>query len=1035
MSPAIKDSENEHEAYLRILSLSSLFQGNFNIDWLQDLSKGKASLILAALNFGVKKKWLTSRDAGIFCFIDPSRQNRLLNSLSSDEQKSMHQRVADLLIEEASTDPNIVNAVVPHLLHISNDMPGCQLLLSHGNIYRIKHRYTEASRYYDKAIEDLGNLKSEEAERLFISVALRYLRMLTEELASDRVIAFQKKAIELAEKYDEKKSLSMLYMHLARSEALRSRYRKAIKLFHRGMELAETLSDHKFKRTTAIFGQFFHYWLGRFKEVIRSYEALAPDVDEFPTELSQVSAVLLAGGAYAVVGQVSQGLGLVDAMRAQCHKLQDFYMESTAGICMGQILMASNHIEEARPYLEESVKTAFENGHLYAYGVGLVQLSHLYYMTGEKEKSRDHLQKAIKLKNQSQIFFTQCASSFFATCWAMETGEFPAIADFSFAQEIDSAIESENIFMKGLALRYKALLLNRQGAPAPDIIVVLRRSIHYLQDSGHIIELAASFIEMARTHLRIGHPEKAQQYAAKAAKISSALHISLIPADIHALLGSHGHGENLLDEILRLGQELVMITDNRDLPRRIISTVNRITGAERGAIFYPSKEGHQGMILRAAKNLTAGDVTMPAFAESLQLIEEAYKTGQGKIKDNDVEGFPYDPDSSPIRSCLCVPMIIRGKVAGVLYHDNRLFHGAFKARDLNILNYFAAQAAIAMDNAQSWETLQNMYEQQQHEKQYYKEQYIENIHFEEFVGKSPAILNVFRKIEKVSGTDATVLIEGETGVGKELVARSLHSGSLRNDHPFIRVNCGALPETLITSELFGHEKGAFTGATSRRIGRFELADKGTLFLDEIGDITPEVQVRLLRVLQSKEFERVGGQETLCSDFRLIAATNRDLRKEVLKGRFRQDLFYRLNIFPIHVPPLRERREDIPLLAQYFLKVYAGKFNKDMQRIAQKDMDIMTAYNWPGNVRELENVMERGVILSAGSIFTLPKWNEETAMASEEAQHLSLKEHEKKYIRNILEKTQGKIRGSGGAAEVLDIHPNTLYSRMKKLGIS
>jgi transcriptional regulator with GAF, ATPase, and Fis domain len=339
-----------------------------------------------------------------------------------------------------------------------------------------------------------------------------------------------------------------------------------------------------------------------------------------------------------------------------------------------------------------------------------------------------------------------------------------------------------------------------------------------------------------------------------------------------------------------------------------------------------------------------------------------------------------------------------------------------------------------MDNAEAWGALQDLCEKQQSEKQYYKEQYLASSRFENFVGKSPGIAKVFGQIDRVAGTDATVLISGETGVGKELVAWSIHNGSARRNYPFICVNCGALPESLICSELFGHERGAFTGAVSRRIGRFELANGGTLFLDEISEISMEVQVRLLRVLQSREFERVGGQEVLRSDFRLLAATNRDLWKEVQAGRFREDLYYRLNVFPIRVPPLRERKEDIPLLAYYFLKIYATKLKKAMENIAVREMEKLVAYGWPGNVRELENVIERGVILGHGPDYRVPELGPIFLDQNTTTPSASLKENERNHILAVLKQTGGKITGAGGAAVILDIHPNTLYSRMKKLGI-
>jgi transcriptional regulator with GAF, ATPase, and Fis domain len=363
-----------------------------------------------------------------------------------------------------------------------------------------------------------------------------------------------------------------------------------------------------------------------------------------------------------------------------------------------------------------------------------------------------------------------------------------------------------------------------------------------------------------------------------------------------------------------------------------------------------------------------------------------------------------------------------------------MFRNPFKEEDLDTLSYFASQAAIAMDNAQAYEQIRILNEELSLENQYYEQQESEVFHFEEIIGKSEEIKTVLSQITQVADTDSNVLILGETGVGKELVARAIHRRSQRKDKAFIRVNCTAFPETLIASELFGHEKGAFTGATERRIGRFEMANKGTIFLDEIGDIPLNVQVRLLRVLQQKEFERIGGKSTIHSDFRLITATNHDLFNDVKLNLFREDLYYRLNVFPIHLPPLRDRNEDIPLLAYYFLNTYASKFNKNIEKILKSDMEKMVEYDWPGNVREKENVIERGLILSSGTTFKMPELKRQHGEAEVQKGKMTFKEMETNYIISTLKAANGKIRGVGGAAEIMDIHPNTLYSKMRRLGI-
>jgi len=306
--------------------------------------------------------------------------------------------------------------------------------------------------------------------------------------------------------------------------------------------------------------------------------------------------------------------------------------------------------------------------------------------------------------------------------------------------------------------------------------------------------------------------------------------------------------------------------------------------------------------------------------------------------------------------------------------------------------------------------------------------------FENIISTSDELNKVLRSVEQVASTDSSVLILGETGTGKELLARAVHSISKRADRPLVKVNCATLPENLIESELFGHEKGAFTGAISRKIGRFELANGGTIFLDEIGELPLSLQTKLLRVLQEGEFERLGDTNTLKVDVRVIAATNRNLEKEIVEGSFRKDLFYRLNVFPIKIPPLRDRREDIPLLVNHFLKKYNTKVGKELELISKEMMERLQRYDWPGNVRELENIIERAVVTSTGKKLIIGDWLAQSDTSKTRSKILPLEEMEKQYIIEVLENTEWKVSGEKGAAKILDINPQTLVSRMKKLGV-
>jgi PAS domain S-box-containing protein len=320
------------------------------------------------------------------------------------------------------------------------------------------------------------------------------------------------------------------------------------------------------------------------------------------------------------------------------------------------------------------------------------------------------------------------------------------------------------------------------------------------------------------------------------------------------------------------------------------------------------------------------------------------------------------------------------------------------------------------------------------EKSYLEEELVTTQQFEEIVGESTGLKRVLKQVEDVAGTDATVLILGETGTGKELIARAIHRLSPRRDNAFVKLNCSAIPSGLLESELFGHEKGAFTGAIAQKIGRLELAHQGTFFLDEVGDLPAELQPKILRALQEKEFERVGGTRTIPVNVRLVAATNRDLAKMVGTGQFRSDLYYRLRVFPVTIPPLRERRDDIPLLVRYFLAIHSKRMGRRIETIPDGIMKILVGWHWPGNIRELENFIERSVILSPGAVLRAPLAELERIEESSESADSNLEAAEREHILRILRECKGMISGANGAAERLGLKRTTLNSKIKKLGI-
>ncbi|MBZ5563344.1 MAG: sigma 54-interacting transcriptional regulator [Acidobacteriia bacterium] len=494
-----------------------------------------------------------------------------------------------------------------------------------------------------------------------------------------------------------------------------------------------------------------------------------------------------------------------------------------------------------------------------------------------------------------------------------------------------------------------------------------------------------------------------------------------------------------LSLLLDINQSLVTILDRSELFRAISNQCRSAMQCDYVSLSLPDAES-SGLRFYAldfprGKGFLQEETLLPLEGSP---SGEAFLSGK-PVALNSQGMSQLDPAINPavaegIRSGCFLPLISRNRVLGTL-NVGRLDDHPFSEDEVEFLCRVASHVAIAVENASAFCQIAGLKEKLAGEKLYLEDEIRTEHNFEEIIGESAALKKVLQLVETVATTPSTVLIHGETGTGKELIARAIHNLSSRRDRTFVKLNCAAIPLGLLESELFGHEKGAFTGAISQKIGRFELAHQGTLFLDEIGDIPLELQAKLLRVLQEQEFERLGGTRTIRVDVRLIAATNRDLTKMVAEKQFREDLYYRLNVFPIVVPPLRERREDIPLLVRYFVQQFARRADKRIETIPAETMEALVQWPWPGNIRELQNVIERAVILSAGSRLQVPLSDFKSPASSAAAAAESLVAVEKEHIVRTIRETRGQIGGPLGAAARLGMKRTTLQARMRKLGIS
>ncbi len=525
----------------------------------------------------------------------------------------------------------------------------------------------------------------------------------------------------------------------------------------------------------------------------------------------------------------------------------------------------------------------------------------------------------------------------------------------------------------------------------------------------------------------------------------NALHFDASQASQRQLLKKNER----LGLLLELTNHVVSNLELRDLLRAATASTRRVMGCEGACICLPDAGNTHLRIY--AMDFPFSDEAIQE--ESLVPIDEnlggaVFRTGKlwcGSVREARQLGMK-DTAQAEVGTVCILPLVSRGRALGIFgvvkYQDN-----ALTSDDIEFLTQITNQVAIAVENALAFGEIRELKEQLSKEKLYLEDEIRTEMNFAQIVGKSASLRRVLKQVETVAPTDSTVLIYGETGTGKELIARAIHDLSPRRSKPFVKLNCAAIPTGLLESELFGHEKGAFTGAIAQRIGRFEVANGGTIFLDEIGEIPLELQTKLLRVLQEREFERLGSSRTLRTDARLIAATNRDLEAMVGQQKFRPDLFFRLNVFPVHVPALRERHGDIPLLVRHFTQQFSRRMNRVIETIPSAAMDALCRYHWPGNIRELQNVIERAVIISPGPVLSVDvsdlKFPKAGPLAEKPASpkstngalHSVLEETERQQILKALKECNWVVAGPNGAAAHLAMKRSTLQLRMQKLGIA
>jgi transcriptional regulator with GAF, ATPase, and Fis domain/tetratricopeptide (TPR) repeat protein len=836
-----------------------------------------------------------------------------------------------------------------------------------------------------------------------------------------------------AGKTGDRRSRAMINLHLGRLFYFAEKREEAMSVFELGKTEVEQLGDEDILTQAAEFIGLYYFIQGRFTEAINYFEHASQSF-EFETQrrvINPSGPVWLSYSA-AFLGQFHRAIGTLDYYRRVAIESGDNGLATTLRAVLGIILLGIKKNKEAHFHLSGALQEAVSTQNILASYFAKGGLSVHHFMEGRTQLAWEWIGQNLEEGAAAGLIHQYASPIVLEALYEFHQSGMSKIGPLTYAGEFKRIMREPNVHLKGVALRLKALEMVVNGDDISAIELALLRSEDYLKQSGDPVQLGKTYVEMARLQLLSGNLDEARKLADNARKGFGSYMDVFFPDDLRQLLTvksdlkvHRDSGEHLLGMFSDVIQELSPSADFDFLLSRTVKATNRFFGAERGCIFWFSRRGtKKAPVLRGPCNLSETDISADDFKDSFSLVFKAYHENQPKVFRQ--EAFRMNP--SNVKAMLCVPFEVAGNVRGVLYHDNSYVQDCFNDFDTDQLKQMAQWLTSYIDHIFEFSRrMEKKTSDQLGQLELTDEQSI--------ITQSRIMKKTLDQTDHIASTDSSVLILGETGVGKELLAKRIHQMSKRQNSPLVIIDPTVIPENLVESELFGHEKGAFTGADRQKKGRIELAHKGTLFIDEVGEIPKSIQVKLLRAIQEKTMMRVGGTKSIFSDFRLIAATNRDLAREVAAGRFREDLYYRLNVIPIELPPLRERGEDILILARHFIERFSLKYNCPGLILTPDHESILTEYNWPGNIRELQNVIERAVLLSTGGTLNLNLPSEKALPEDSQFEDLpSLDEIQRRYIRYVMKKTGGKISGPGGATEILAIKRTSLYNRMKKLGL-
>jgi len=1022
------------------LHLAALMGRTFFLDHVLEISDIRASKFLRLLDRLIDQG-LVREQAGNFrekyYFKNKTELAAILKPLTREEKKKYLHNIVSYLEKDLQKNEDRAPLLADIYLKLRTEENDLRFLKRAADLLSNAHRTIEALALYKDVIDQLLKKDRDSTENsLLLSCVIAYAPIAINRCSAEEILPVLRESISISRHTGNSRSNSLLEICMGRLLQSIGKGDEAYIHYQEGWRFAEELGDKDLLRDVSKNYALSLFWQGKISEAISIYERTLGNLEEISTELRDLWAYLMLAYCYGIKGQVSRGVGLAEAVRERALSRGYLRSQSFAHAVIAHILLEARKISDAKPHIEKALEIGDKTGSSLALWMAKPCKAYELYSRGDLHRAKEFLESAIShAKSLGQVYSP--SPLIIEILWALHTSEHEPIKDHSFFSEVERLMSWSNIYMQGASLRYLALAKKREGRSRKEIEGLLRESRSLLAEAGAEVELSRTEIELCRLYLESDNLPAAKESCKLAYRKMCKVDDHLFPSELLFLVHKKKKEQPLFDGISKLGVLSQNWADQNDFLGKVIGVLTDMFAAERGVILLTKEKAPRcSFKVAAARNFSPEELNQFKKGPLYDLLQKSMKENQILITSPGKDIIKPPVDSMHNSSIACVPMKIGDSINGVIYMDNRLIKGLFSRKDILAMTAIGNIVGMAIENSHLHRQIRGLQDRLKTDPEYSEQFELAQLS-NHIIGNSAVIRKVMKLVRKVASSDATVFISGETGVGKELIARSIHLLSQRADKPFVTVNISALSEGLIESELFGHEKGAFTGAVRDKPGRFEMANKGTIFLDEIGDLSVEAQVKLLRVLQEGEFERVGGTRTLRSDFRLIVATNRDLRMEISKGKFRIDLFYRLDIFPITIPSLKDRPKDIPLLATYFTKNYAMQHRKNI-RIPDHEMRKLIAYTWPGNIRELKHVIERSVILSENGDLRIPDLtNHQIPPEPENAQGevlLSLDEIQRTHILSVLGHVKWRIRGEKGASKILGLKASTLEARMKKLGI-